>query len=48
VPKDAWNREYQYQYPAKRSKDDYDVYSLGRDGVESADDIGNWKTARTE
>lgn len=48
TPKDAWNREYQYQYPAKRSKDDYDVYSLGRDGVESADDIGNWKTARTE
>ena len=48
MPKDAWNREYQYQYPAKRSKADYDVYSLGRDGVESADDIGNWKTARTE
>jgi len=48
VPKDAWNREYQYQYPAKRSKADYDVFSLGRDGVESADDIGNWKTARTE
>jgi general secretion pathway protein G len=48
VPKDAWNREYQYQYPAKRSKADYDVFSLGRDGVESADDIGNWKTARAE
>ena len=27
---------------------DYDVFSLGRDGVESADDIGNWKTARAE
>lgn len=48
VPKDAWNREFQYQYPAKRSKADYDVFSLGRDGVESADDIGNWKTARAE
>ncbi len=48
VPKDAWNREYQYQYPAKRSKADYDIFSLGRDGVESADDIGNWKTARVE
>src|SRR5690606_23733764 len=45
VPKDPWGREYQYQYPAKRSKADYDVYSLGKDGVESADDIGNWKTA---
>jgi general secretion pathway protein G len=48
VPKDAWNREFQYQYPAKRSKNEYDVFSLGRDGVESADDIGNWKTARAE
>lgn len=46
LPKDPWNREYQYQYPAKRSKGDYDVYSLGKDGVESADDIGNWKAAK--
>ena len=46
VPKDAWNHEFQYQYPAKRSKADYDVFSLGRDGVESPDDIGNWKAAK--
>jgi len=48
LPKDAWNQEFQYQYPAKRSKGDYDVFSFGRDGVESADDIGNWKTASAE
>jgi general secretion pathway protein G len=46
VPKDPWNRELRYVYPAKRSKGDYDVYSLGQDGVESADDIGNWKLAK--
>ncbi len=46
VPKDPWNRELRYDYPAKRSKAAYDVYSLGEDGVESADDIGNWKVAK--
>ena len=45
VPKDPWNREFLYEFPAKRSKADFDVYSLGRDGVESPDDIGNWKLA---
>ena len=46
MPKDPWQRELQYQYPAKRSKADYDVFSLGADGVESPDDIGNWKLGR--
>ena len=46
IPKDPWKHEFRYQYPAKRSKADYDVYSLGADGVESADDIGNWKVGR--
>jgi general secretion pathway protein G len=48
VPKDPWNHEYQYQYPAKRSKAGYDVYSLGHDGVESDDDIGNWKVTKRQ
>jgi len=48
VPKDPWNKELRYVYPAKRSKSDYDVFSLGKDGVESADDIGNWKLARKD
>jgi general secretion pathway protein G len=48
VPKDPWNHEYHYQYPAKRSKGDYDVFSFGHDGVESADDIGNWKLTKRD
>ena len=48
VPMDPWNHELRYVYPAKRSKSDYDVFSLGKDGVESADDIGNWKLARRD
>lgn len=46
VPRDPWNQELRYAYPAKRSKADYDVYSLGKDGVESDDDIGNWKLVK--
>ena len=46
VPKDPWNKEFRYEFPAKRSKSEYDVYSLGKDGVESGDDIGNWKVAK--
>lgn len=48
IPKDPWNHEFRYVYPAKRSTQDYDVFSLGKDGVESADDIGNWKVARKD
>ncbi len=46
VPKDPWNNEFRYEFPAKRSKSEYDVYSLGKDGIESDDDIGNWKLAQ--
>lgn len=45
---DPWNRPYEYSYPAKRSKRAYDIFSLGPDGVESADDIGNWKRTKSE
>jgi general secretion pathway protein G len=43
VPKDPWGRTYEYRQPAERSGKAYDVFSLGKDGVESPDDIGNWK-----
>ena len=43
VLKDPWGKQYQYKQPAERSKRGYDLYSLGLDGVESEDDIGNWK-----
>ena len=39
---DPWGQEYQYRYPATKSKKKYDLYSLGEDGVESEDDQGNW------
>ena len=49
VLKDPWGKQYQYKQPAERSKKGYDLYSLGPDGVDSEDDIGNWKrTSSTE
>lgn len=41
-PVDPWGRPYQYKSPGTH-RPDYDLYSLGRDGVESEDDIVNWK-----
>ncbi len=42
IPRDPWNREYQYRSPATKSTAGYDLWSLGPDGIPSADDIGNW------
>ncbi|MCZ6673194.1 MAG: type II secretion system major pseudopilin GspG, partial [Verrucomicrobia bacterium] len=42
MPLDPWNRDFQYRFPGKNNTDKYDIYSLGNDGVESGDDIGNW------
>jgi general secretion pathway protein G len=44
VPLDPWKRPYQYRNPGKFNPQGYDVFSLGDDGVESEDDIGNWAT----
>lgn len=41
-PIDPWGREYKYKCPGEHRPADYDLYSLGKDGVESADDIKNW------
>lgn len=41
-PIDPWGNTYQYRYPASHGKD-YDLYSLGADGVEGTDDISNWE-----
>ena len=41
-PIDPWGREYQYRYPGVHGRD-YDLYSLGRDGVRSDDDVTNWE-----
>jgi general secretion pathway protein G len=44
VPADPWGRQYQYRYPGEHG--DYDVWTLGSDGVaggQDADtDVGNW------
>lgn len=46
-PKDPWSQPYKYRYPAQKSKKPYDLYTVGKDGVEGTeDDIGNWKPAQ--
>lgn len=41
-PIDPWGNEYQYRHPSSHDTE-YDLYSLGPDGVESDDDIVNWE-----
>lgn len=43
IPVDPWGNPYKYIYPSRRDKLDYELYSLGPDGIESEDDIGNWQ-----
>jgi len=38
--KDPWGQEYLYLYPGTHSE--LDLFSLGPDGQQSEDDIGNW------
>ena len=42
-PIDPWGREYQYKSPGTHRTYDYDLFSLGRDGQPSADDVNNWE-----
>lgn len=42
-PVDPWGRPYQYKSPGTHRTHDYDLFSFGRDGVESSDDVGNWE-----
>jgi len=41
-PIDPWGNAYQYRCPGSHGKD-YDLYSLGPDGVEGNDDTTNWE-----
>lgn len=41
-PLDPWGNSYQYRSPGSH-RSDYDLYSLGRDGIESDDDVVNWE-----
>jgi general secretion pathway protein G len=40
---DPWGFEYQYRRPGKHNPDEFDIFSLGKDGQEGTeDDVGNW------
>ncbi|MFH1459965.1 MAG: type II secretion system major pseudopilin GspG [Candidatus Omnitrophota bacterium] len=41
-PLDPWGRTYEYKSPGQNRPQDYDLYSLGRDGLASEDDVTNW------
>lgn len=43
IPLDPWKRAYVYKSPGEHNQD-YDLYSLGPDGIESSDDITNWQS----
>ena len=43
IPKDPWGNDYIYAFPGSHKPFKYDLKSLGSDGVESDDDIANWK-----
>ena len=49
---DPWGRTYLYLSPAEFGSGDYDLYSLGADGVTGGEDqnadIGNWMKAGEE
>ena len=45
-PIDPWGRVYKYVDPGTHNPQDYDLFSVGPDGVEGTnDDIGNWEVA---
>ena len=44
APIDPWGNSYKYKCPGANNKMTYDLYSVGKDGVEGTeDDVTNWK-----
>ena len=43
IPLDPWGRAYAYVCPGVHNSEGYDLSSHGTDGIESQDDIANWK-----
>lgn len=43
IPLDPWGREYQYRFPAAKSREPYDLYSLGKPS-QLGTEIGNWQS----
>ena len=43
-PADPWNNAYRYRSPGTVNDKSYDLFSLGKDGIEgTSDDVTNWK-----
>jgi general secretion pathway protein G len=42
VPNDPWGNPYVYKSPGTHNPNGFDLYSMGPDGREGNDDIGNW------
>lgn len=42
IPNDPWGNPYQYRFPGEHNDDGYDLWSLGPDGTDSGQNIGNW------
>jgi len=43
IAQDPWGHDYKYAYPGTHNKDGYDLWSVGKDGIDgTGDDIGNW------
>jgi len=44
LPEDGWGKPYLFRRSGAKSKDGFDVYSSGPDGIpNNADDIGSWE-----
>jgi general secretion pathway protein G len=42
-PIDPWKKQYQYRFPGTNNRGSYDLYSIGKDGIEGTeDDVTNW------
>lgn len=52
MPEDPWGNAYKYLNPAEFGHGEYDLYTLGADGVTGGDeqnaDIGNWQSESKE
>jgi general secretion pathway protein G len=43
LPADPWGHPYRYRFPSAKSSVAFEIWSYGPDGIESDDDVGNWK-----
>ena len=52
VPADPWGNPYKYLSPPEFGRGDYDIYTLGADGISGGEeqnaDLGNWQTEQKE